>query len=151
MIATQKPSKYKNKKVNYDGHKFDSQAECDYYIMLRESEKIKTVQDIIVHPKYELQPKFKKGGKTHRPVIYEADFEVGVISDSGEVETVVIDIKGLPTESAKIKRKLFNFKYRTTKLLWIAWSKIDGGWIEYDQLIKNRKKRKSDKGGCEIL
>lgn len=142
-----KPSKYKNKKAEHNGYIFDSQAECDYYKMLLKSKDIGAVQDIIVHPKFELQPGFKKGGSTCRPIIYEADFEIGVVHDSGEVETVVIDIKGLPTETAKIKRKLFDFKYKNTKLLWIAWSKIDGGWVEYDQLIKNRRARKKAKGG----
>lgn len=96
-----KPSKYKNKKVTYDGIEFDSTVEKDFYIWLLESGVNK--DDIIIQPKFTLMQGFKLKGKLIRPIVYVADFQIGKI---------VYDVKGMITEVAKIKVKMFKSIYK---------------------------------------
>ncbi len=87
---------------------------------------------------YELQPKFKHDDKTVRAINYVADFFV-VYSDGKEE---VIDTKGFPDSVALMKRKMFWFLYPDIDYHWIAYSKIDGGWCDYEYVQKMRKERK---------
>lgn len=137
-----KPSKYKSKKVEIDGITFDSKIEGKYYLFLKKQKEGGFVQSFSLQPVYELQPKFKKGANNYRNITLKADFEV-IFCDGTEV---IIDVKGHPTEGAKLKRKMFDFKYPDRNLVWISNSKIDGGWIEYEDLKKARKLRKKAKG-----
>ena len=84
-----------------------------------------------------LQEAFEKNGKKYRRIDYKADFEIHKLD--GTIE--VVDVKGVETEAFKIKKKLFEKKY-PHKLSLITYSKIDGGWIELDQLKKHRKARR---------
>lgn len=133
-------SKYGAKKVKYDGIVFDSSMECDFYkylIKRRDSGEIKFFE---LQPSFELQPKFEKDGVKYRSIDYIADFMV--INNDDSVE--IIDIKGFSTHEFNLKKKMFNYKYEYTLKL-IAYSKIDGGWIEIDELKKARKSRKATK------
>jgi len=103
-----KYNKYNNKKVEYDGYKFDSKKEADFYKKLKALQKAGKVKKIEVHPKFELQPSFKKNGKTYRAINYYADFLV-YYSDG---ITKLYDTKGKRTEVYKIKKKLFEYKYK---------------------------------------
>ena len=49
--------KYGNKKVVYDGIKFDSEREGNRYLFLCEQQRQGLITDLWVHPKYELIPK----------------------------------------------------------------------------------------------
>ena len=91
--------------------------------------------------KYILQPKFHNGKKTVQPIIYVADFFIEY--KDGTIE--VIDTKGCPDSVAKIKRKMFWYLYPDITYKWICYSKIDGGWIEYELLKKRRFERKKNK------
>jgi len=73
---------------------------------------------------------------------YVLDFEV----EYSDGTKLLVDTKGMPTESAKIKLKIFNYKYPNEKLVWVSWSSKDGGWIIYQDLLKLRAKRKKEKG-----
>lgn len=107
-------SKYGNKKVEQDGHKFDSIAEMKYYNQLKWLKQAKQIKGFKLQPRYLLQEGFKKNGKTFRKIDYVADFEVYKLD--GAVE--VIDVKGAPlTETFKIKRKLFEKKYQHSLIL----------------------------------
>ena len=88
-----------------------------------------------------LQEKFVHNGKTIQPIKYVADFFVHY-SDGNEI---VIDTKGCPDSVAKIKRKLFWYRFPDIEYKWISYSKMDGGWIEYEELEKKRKERKRNK------
>jgi len=134
-------SKYKNKKTKIDGIVFDSKVEGQYYLKLKDDREKGIVLHFDLQPVYELQPKFEKDGKKHRAIKIKADFRVIY---AGQKKTEVVDIKGHPSEGAKLKRKMFDYMFEE-KLIWLCFSKIDGGWIEYDQLIKNRKQRKKEK------
>ena len=58
-IKKKKP-KFGNKKVERDGHKFDSDFESQRYWYLKMLERAGKIKDLKLQPKYELQPSFKK-------------------------------------------------------------------------------------------
>lgn len=91
--------------------------------------------------KYELQPKFKYQDETILAINYVADFVVTYSDNS----VVVYDTKGLPDATAKLKKKLFHFKYPNINYKWVSYSKQDGGWLEYKDIQKARNKRKKEK------
>lgn len=131
-------SKYNSKKVEYKGVVFDSKVECDYYQYLERN--LGDEYDYIeLQPRYELIPKVNKQRKTE----YIADF--ALFKDDVLVE--VIDVKGMPTEVAKLKAKIFRDKYPNIKLTWICKAPKYTGleWIEYEELTKVRRKRKREK------
>lgn len=90
---------------------------------------------------YELQPKFKRKNKTVNAIKYVSDFYV--VTKSGA--EIIIDIKGQPDSVAKLKRKLMFFKYPDIDYRWITYSKIDGGWTDYETVKKARSERKKQK------
>lgn len=126
-------------KRTYKGITFDSILEMKYYrdvlCPLVESGDIICYE---LQKPYELQPKFIHDGKIVQPIKYVADFFI--IYKDGHEE--VIDTKGCPDSVAKLKRKLFWYRYPTVIYRWITWIKKYGGWIEYDDykhLKKNEK------------
>ena len=135
-------------KRTVDGCVFDSELEARYF-----KEVVKAgwangdIGDTQFHPKYILQEGFEKHGKKYRPVFYEADFEYK--TKDGDIE--IIDVKGMATEAAKIKRKWFDRKYKDRILQWISYSKTDGGWIAYDELIKARAGRKKGNKRGDVM
>jgi hypothetical protein len=130
-----------------DGIVFDSELEAKYYReVIRVGMKDGTIFSIQTHPKYRLQDGYEKYGRKHQAVYYEADFEI--VYASKDVE--IVDVKGMPTETALLKRKWFDKKYPDI-LRWICYSKQDGGWIDYDELIKRRKERKKGKVHASIM
>lgn len=126
----------------YNNITFDSEMEMKYYrdvicVGLEDG----TIKDCELQVKYELQPKYKYHNKTVLPINYVADFVITYADNS----IVVIDTKGLPDATAKLKKKLFNYKYPDIDYKWIGYSKRDGGWLEYDEIQKARNKRKKEK------
>lgn len=137
-------SKYRNKRVEYEGNTFDSQAELDYYQYLQHLQIKWDIVRIELQPTYELQPKYEtQYWEKIAAIKYKADFEV---SYSGWFVDVV-DVKWLPTETALVKRKIFMYKYPEKKLSWII--KYRGDWVDYfeneQRKAKNRKDKKSTK------
>jgi hypothetical protein len=130
-------NKYNNKKVTIDGIEFDSKIEARYYEHLKELEKQGVVSEFLLQKKYLLLEGFDKNGKRIRPIHYIADFEVHYAD--GTIE--VVDIKGFETPDFRIKKKLFEYRY-PFELKLITYSKIDGGWIELEDLKKARRERK---------
>lgn len=104
-----KQNKYHNKKVEYDGIKFDSVKEKNRYIGLKQMEKLGIIQNLQRQVKYELQPSFKLNGKTIRTITYIADFVY--IQDGVEIIEDVKGSKYMETEAFKIKKKMFEYKY----------------------------------------
>ena len=133
-------SKYNNKKVTVDGIQFDSKIEARYYEYLKELEKQGVVSEFLLQKKYLLLEGFDKNGKRIRPINYIADFEVHYTD--GRIE--VVDIKGFETPDFRIKKKLFEYRY-PFELKLITYSKIDGGWIELEDLKKARRERKKQR------
>ena len=133
-------NKYRNKKVEIDGIKFDSKDEAQYYLYLKKQKEDGKIKDFGLQQKFELQPSFKKDGKSHRAITYTVDF--AVYKWNGEVE--YIDVKGMETQQGLLRKKLFDYKYPELKLIWVAKSLKYGvdGWIEYGELKKKRKAAK---------
>ena len=90
---------------------------------------------------YELQPGFEHNGTSVRPITYVADFVITY--KNGHIE--VIDTKGFPDPTAKLKRKLFWFKYPNLIYRWIGYSRIDGGWCDYEYIQRQRAIRRREK------
>jgi|YelNatPoosite2B6_FD_2.fasta_scaffold00009_202 hypothetical protein len=118
---------------------FDSELEAKYYrdyvLPLMETGEIIKYE---IQPRYLLQEAFRHDGKQYRKIEYVADFLV----EYKDGQEVIVDIKGMATETAKLKKKWFLKLYPNKKLQWINFSKIDGGWVEIDVINANRKKRK---------
>lgn len=101
-------SKYKNKRTTYDGIKFDSIKERDYYIVLKEREKKGEIVVLKHQSKFELIP--KQDGE--RAVNYIADFDY---FDCQLNQRIVVDVKSKVTKELStyiIKRKLMLFIYK---------------------------------------
>lgn len=132
-----------SRKVTIDGILFDSKTEADYYVFLRYQEKTGAISNLRCHPRYELIPAITTmQGKRQRAINYILDFDY--IRDG---KRVAVDVKGWAMEDAQLKRKLFQWKYPTIELQWVAKSIKWGhaGWIDYDELqtLRRRAKRRS--------
>ncbi|MTI49471.1 MAG: DUF1064 domain-containing protein [Firmicutes bacterium] len=106
-------NKFRAKKTTVDGITFDSKKEANRYCELKLLLKANEIKDLELQPKFVLQDKFKKNGKTHRAISYVADFRY---IDCTTGETVVEDVKGMETKVFKIKKKLFEYKYSNLTL-----------------------------------
>lgn len=115
-------NKYNARKTKIDGYTFDSKAEGEYYLILKEKHRRGEIQGFKLQPRYLLLESFRKNGKTYRKTEYVADFEVYHLDGS----TQVVDVKGVKSEAFKIKHKLFEKRYQDLTLT----------------LVEGRKKRK---------
>ena len=88
-------SKYRNRKTEVDGVKFDSQAEANRWLELRIHERVGEVSNIRRQVSF---PLVVNGIKV---CVYRADF---VYAQDGR--EVVEDVKGVRTAEYKLKRKL---------------------------------------------
>lgn len=114
----------------FDGVVFDSELEMKYY---RDVIYPKLNSGEIIscefQKKYELQPSFKHYGTTVRQITYIADFYIVYADGSREV----IDVKGMKTPEAQIKRKMMWYVYPDINFKWIAYINKSLGWVEYDE------------------
>lgn len=107
-------SKYHSKKVILDNIKFDSKKEKNRYEELKILEQAGLIKELELQKVFELQPSFKKNGKTYRKITYKADF---YYYDNHLNRYVVEDVKGFKTEVYKIKKKLFEYVYKDMELI----------------------------------
>lgn len=118
---------------------FDSVLEMRYYRdVICPKVESGDIINVELQKKYELQPKFIHDGKSVQPILYIADFVITYSDNTIEV----IDTKGCPDTTALIKRKLFWYVYPDLVYKWITYSKIDGGWADYEYVKKQRSLRK---------
>lgn len=107
-------SKYKARKVEIDGEKFDSKKEYSRWCQLKILEKAGEIADLERQVKYILIPsqKGEDGKVIERECSYVADFCYRI---SGTADTVVEDVKGYKEGTAYavfvIKRKLMLYIY----------------------------------------
>lgn len=120
----------------FDDISFASKLEMKFYqdvvLPLTRTGEIKYFQ---LQRPYELVSSFVHDGKTIRPIVYVADFYL-VFKDGHEE---VIDTKGFADATAKLKRKLFWYKYPNTIYRWVTYVKKYGGWIDYDEYQKLKR------------
>jgi len=106
-----KKNKYKNKKCEWNGLKFDSDGELKHYKHLLILQAAGEISDLRRQIKFVLIPAFKK----ERATIYICDF-IYKLKDG----TLIADeYKSKPTrtQSYIIKRKLFKIKYPEYKFI----------------------------------
>lgn len=106
MIKRSRRRKYGNRKVEKNGIKFDSLAESRYYpfaVAFAASLGL----ELRLQEKFELQPSFKLNGKTKRAITYTPDFTFW----DGDQLVKAVDVKGVQSETFKVKAKLFCYKY----------------------------------------
>jgi len=126
------------KKVDADGYKFDSEMEYNYYLDLKQRLKDGTIGDLKVHPLFELQPSFNKGGKIWKPIHYEADFS---FYDKVTMSKRIVDVKGMILPEFEIHRKMFEFKYHEYNLEILKYSKTTG-WVSIDDYKKTMRSKR---------
>lgn len=112
-------NKYRNKKTELAGYKFDSMKEAAYYTELELRKKAKDIIDFKVHPTELLQEGFiqkyyddwgKIKERKIQPIKYTPDF---IVYHDGKTEFV--DVKGgkvTQTGTWKLKWKMLMHKYR---------------------------------------
>lgn len=122
---------------------FDSVLEMKFYrdVILPKMESGEIIY-YELQKKYILQDGFEHDGKRVLPITYIADFYIEY--SDGRIE--VIDIKGCPDTTAKIKRKLFWYKYPDINYQWKTYVKKFGGWGCYDEF--NRLRREAKRRNC---
>ena len=104
-----KINKYHNKKVIYNGIKFDSKKEMMRYKELKLIESANLIKDLELQEKFLLQEGYtNKAGKKIRPIYYIADFSY---YDIEKKEYIVEDVKGIRTDVYKLKKKIFEYQY----------------------------------------
>ena len=101
-------SKYHNKQIIIDGIKFESIREGKRYQELKLFERAGIIENLELQKEFELQPSYKKNGKTIRKISYLADF---CYYDKEKKKYIVEDTKGYRTEIYKLKKKIFEYKY----------------------------------------
>ena len=99
-------NKYRNKKTEIDGHRFDSKKEASRYLVLKLRQENGIISGLELQPVFELQPSFKRGSKTIRAIKYIADF---MYQKKGQI--YVEDVKGVKTAAYQIKKKMFLKRY----------------------------------------
>lgn len=106
-------SKYNAKKVIVDGITFDSKKESKRYLELKQMQENGEIHDLQLQVPFELIPSFEiviDGKKRkRRKMQYIADFVYYI----GNVR-IVEDVKGRKTDVYMIKKKLFEYKFKTT-------------------------------------
>lgn len=105
--------KYGNKKIVIDGIQFDSKLEGERYRQLRLLEKAGEIKDLSRQVEFELQPSYRKRSKTIRAIKYIADF---VYFDVKDKKMIVEDTKGFKSEVYKLKKKIFEYKYKDLEI-----------------------------------
>lgn len=104
-------SKYHNKKVIYNGIKFDSKKEKSRYITLKQLERAGIIKDLELQPKFLLLDTIHYKGKTYPKTYYKADFRY---FDNGKGKYIVEDVKSPITAKDKayrLKIKMLLAKY----------------------------------------
>lgn len=96
-----KPSKYKNKKVIYNGIKFDSVGEMRRYIDLKVYEAAGVIKNLRIQVPFVLVPSAVINGRKVPAMKYKADF---VYEQDGR--QVVEDFKGFRDRIYRMKRHM---------------------------------------------
>jgi hypothetical protein len=95
-------AKYKNVKCEYDGMKFDSQAEMRRYKILDTWQRCGHIKCLTLQRAYILAPAVRLNGRTKPALKYIADF---TYCDSAGA-LIVEDVKGVITAVYRVKKHL---------------------------------------------
>lgn len=106
-----KINKYHNKKVIYNGIKFDSKKERDRYIELNQLHSLGIIESLELQPKFLLLDTIHYKNKTYPKTYYKADFKY---FDIRKGKYVIEDVKSPVTAKDKVyrlKTKMLLAKY----------------------------------------
>lgn len=95
--------KYRNRKVEYDGRRFDSALEARRYAQLRGYADLGQIRDLVLQVRYPLH--CSTGAVVCH---YVADFEY---VDVAAATVVTEDAKGFETDVYKLKKRWFEAEY----------------------------------------
>lgn len=99
--------KYNATTKTVDGITFQSKKEASRYTELKLLAQAGEILALELQPKFMLQEGFCNGqGKKIQPITWTGDFRY---FENGE--EIIEDVKGILTEAARIRHKLFMFKY----------------------------------------
>lgn len=107
-----KKSKYGNKKVIIDGIKFDSKKEGNRYLELELMEDTDYITDLELQKKFELIPSYEINGRKIRAMNYICDFYYFDLMTGKYIVEDVKPSKNFQTDVYKLKKKLFEYKYK---------------------------------------
>lgn len=138
----------RGKRCEYDGFKFDSEQERDYYVVLKELKSNKKIKNFAMQVPCSLMDEFVdfRGNKVQK-MDYVADYVVTLLNG----EEIYLDVKGSKStteESARIKQKIFMSKYPERKIYFIAktsnylgnkWVEVSKGY-DFESKLKNKYK-----------
>ena len=134
-------------KRTYKGIQYDSELELKFFKEIVEvGLENGTIKGYKRQVKYELQPKCKYKDENILAIKYVADYVLTYADDS----IIVWDVKGQADATAKLKKKMFHYRYPEIDYRWIGYSKIDNGWQEYHIIERARKERKKAKDKLKI-
>jgi len=108
-------NKFNARVVDYDGYHFASQAERDYYIILKAREDEGAISHLRVHTVWEIVPAFDYLGKHYKPLHYVSDFDYTDLESEG-MQTI-IDVKG----GKATQTPLFRLKWRLMQARYSSW------------------------------
>jgi len=104
---------HNNKRIKIDGIWFASGAEGRRYSELKLRQRVDDIYSLICHPKFELQPGFKKNGKTIQAITWSADFSY-YFKGKRIIEDVkpwnVKDQKFIIEPAARLRHKIFEYQ-----------------------------------------
>lgn len=121
---------------------FDSKKELEFYEDLLRMEKNGHIKNIVLQPVVVLQERNKK----HKlaAITYKLDFSYTICDTN---ESILVDIKGMATEVAKLKRKLLLDKIDredTEEIVkWLVY--YNGQWVDYFENEARKRKNRKDK------
>lgn len=129
-----------------DGIVFDSELEKRFYCdVIKGEQNSDKIQKWDRQINFILQPAFERDGVIVRAIEYKADFSITY--KNGETE--YIDVKGVATSDALLKRKMFWYVYPDIKYKWVGYSRLDSkdgtGWADYDDIQSGRRRRRKEK------
>lgn len=94
-------TKYKNTKIQYDGHIFDSKKEMIRYCELKLLERAGEIHGLELQKVFVLVPAVKLNGRTKPAVKYLSDFSYVLVKDG---QTIVEDVKSAYTANLPVYR-----------------------------------------------
>jgi hypothetical protein len=101
-------NKYGAKKIEINGHVFDSKREAEYYKMYKKMVDDGEIVGLELQQCFTLIPPFTNWeGKKVRPCHYTADF----LLTMPDGKKRVIEVKGFRTRDYTLRRKMFEYKY----------------------------------------
>jgi predicted nuclease of restriction endonuclease-like RecB superfamily len=97
-------NKYGAKKIEIDGHVFDSKREAEFYQIYKLLLDGGQLTSLELQPQFELQPHFRDSeGKMERAIKYTPDF----LLTYPDGKKLAVEVKGFRTRDYILRRKLF--------------------------------------------